>query len=335
MPQEQDPTQIIQAPDTGITPSAQAGSPGQTPAPPEGEGGKTYDQEYVDRLKAKAEGSKQEAERLLSERDLLKSNNELLMRQPTQPAPVVPAVPTGPAYNPDTFLTSEEEAIEEKAYEDLDRKEITRLQLLKSGRQNAASQANMLQALGTAASKSQTINSVTSNLNAAEEFKDPAVRQKLLLETQSAMRDPNEVAKYADGQWNVAGVGNINPFILMDKLKDYRISKGGAIKAAAAGPEHHGAMGGDGPSSAQPGAGSDTFDASIHLTDSERSAAVKGMSMKGMPTSGLSDASEAYSKIWGGMSEEVRAYRIKNGAPVTAETGKSASTIWTAKKKSA
>jgi len=331
MPQNQDPTQITQAPDTGTTQSNQAGPSGQSSDPPEGDRGK-YTDEQAERWKQQAEGGKQEVEKIKADMELLRSNNELLMR-PTQPAPQAPQIPTGPTYNPDTFLTPEEEALEEKAFEDLDRKEITRLQRLASGRQNQASQTTLLQALGSAANKSQTINSVTSNLNAAEEFKDPTVRQSLLLATVTAMRDPNEVSKYAEGQWNVAGVGNINPFILMDKLKDYRISVGGAKKAATEGPEHHGAMGGDGPSSAQPGGGADTFDASIHLTVSERSAAVKGMSMKGMPTSGLSDASEAYDKIWSGMSEEVKAYRIKNGAPAQAqESGKSATTIWKAKK---
>lgn len=334
MPQNVDPTQTIQTPGNGTTQGSQADPTGQDPAPPEGEGGKT--EEQIARLKQQAEGSKQEAEKLKAENELLKSNNELLMRQPVQQTqPTQAPTPTGPAYNTDTFLTSEEESLEEKAYEDLDRKEITRLQLLKSGRQNQASQVTLLQAMGTAANKNQTINSVTTDLNSAEEFKDPTVRQALLLEARAAGSTPSEASKYADGQWNVAGFGVVNPFILMDKLKDYRIKAGGAKKAAEEGPEHHGAMGGDGPASAQPGGKADTFDASIHLTDSERSAAVKGMTMKGMPTSGLEDASEAYTKIWGGMSEEVRAYRIKNGAPVTAETGKSASTIWTAKKRSA
>ena len=328
---EQDPTQTTQALGDKTTQSAQAGSPGQSSGPPEGEGGKKSE-EQIARLKQQAEGSKQEAEKLKAENELLKSNNELLMRQPT-PAPAAPVAPAGPTYDSNTFLTPEEEALEEKAFEDLDRKEITRLQRLASSRQNAASQATMLQALGTAASKSQTINGVTTALNAAEEFKDPAVRQKLLLEARASGANPTEASGYANGQWDVANFGVVNPFILMDKLKDHRIKVGGAIKAATEGPEHHGAMGGEGPSSAQPGGGTDTVDFSIHLTESERSAAVKGMSMKGMPTSGLSDANEAYTKIWSGLSEEVRAYRIKNGAPVTAETGKSASTIWTAKKR--
>lgn len=336
MPPEQDPTQSAQAPGDGITPNNQADPPGDKGASSEGEGGKTYTQEQMDRVKASAEGSKQEAERLAREGETLRNNNEMLMSQQNtaqlQPAPVV-----SPTYNPETFLTTEEEVARTKAFEDLDSTEIGRLDRLANGRQNQASQATFVQALGTVASRNQTINSVNSELDDAKEFQDPAVKQQLILQAVTSGRNPVEAAKYVDGQRNVDGI-IVNPLILLDKLKDYRIQHGSAVKAAGAGPENHDSMGNEGPGSAMPSGGKTTFDSGIHLTASERSGALKGMTLKGMPTSGMSDASEAYKKIWSGLTEEVRAYRMEHGAPHQSPegqtSGKSSATIWTAGKKS-
>ena len=68
----QTPTQTSEAPQTEATPGDQAGSLRQSQDPPAGDppvdsaGSKTYSQEYVNRLKASAEGSKAEVDRLKS-----------------------------------------------------------------------------------------------------------------------------------------------------------------------------------------------------------------------------------------------------------------------------
>jgi len=252
MPPDQDPTQIDKAPNKA-TPDNQADVTGGGGDPPEGEGGKTYDQAYVDRLKQQLDGEKQELVRISTERDTYKSNNELLTTRFNSNAPAPTPTVVTPQWNSETFLTTDEDKSLATAYANLDHKEITRLNRVASKRETAESQATLIQNLGTAASQAQTVNSVTAELNAAEEFNDPAVRQKLLLETQAAMQDPAQVSKYAAGQWNVTGVGNINPHILMDKLKDHRIAKGMVVKKEEnkIAPESHDAMGGEGPSSAQ------------------------------------------------------------------------------------
>jgi len=336
MPPEQDPTQIDKAPNTA-TPDNQADAAGGGGESPEGEGGKTYDQAYVDRLKQQLEGEKQELNRISTERDTYKNNNELLTTRFNSPATPTPA-PVYPQWDPNTFLTPDEDGALATAYENLDHKEITRLNRVASKRENATSQATVLRTIGVAATQAQTINSVTAQLNAAEEFNDSSVREKLLLETAAAMRDPAQVSRYAAGEWNVAGVGVINPHILMDKLKDHRIAQGGAMtkEKGKISPEGHDVMGSEGPGSAHPSAGSDTFNAAEHLTASERSGAVKGMGLKGFPTSGMSDNNEAYKKIWSGLSEDVKAYRLKNGAPYQSpeqREGSAQATIWKAKAK--
>jgi len=274
MPEDQSLTQNVKAPSDGTTPNDPANSPGQGADPPEGEGGK-YTEEQAERWKQQAEGGKQEVEKLKADMDLLRSSNTLLTTQVNTPAPAPIAAPVGPTYDPNTFLTPEEETAEEKAYEDLNRKDITKFTRLASSRQHQAAQDAMLQNMGTAANQMQSVNSVTADLNAATEFKDATLKQKLLAETIAAMRDPAQSGKYAEGQMNVDGVG-INPFILMDKLKDHRIAKGVAVKSARTEPESHAVMEGDGPSSALPGGSPDTFDPTIHLTASERSGGCKG-----------------------------------------------------------
>jgi len=333
MAENQNPTPNTQTPDDGTTPGNQAGSPGQGGDPPEGEGGKKYDQAYVDRLKASAEGSKQEAERLKGEKQLLESNNQLMVSQLNRPAPApTPVAPATPEYVPGTWLTSTEDAEMEKAYEDLDHKAINRLTVLQTQRQTDASQAKLIRTIGTVAGKAQTINSVTTDLNAAPEFKDPLVRQDLLLKARAAGQDP----RYGDAQWDVQGFGNVNPYALMDMLKDHRIAKGGAIKTVQGelAPEGQEVLAGSGPASASPRSSPDTFNSSEHLTPSERNLAIKGMGLKSTPTSGMTDPDEAYRKIWDGLSEEVRVHRLSHGAPtqIEGQSGKVATTIWKAKK---
>jgi len=337
MPPEQDPTQTIKAPD-GMTPDTQAGPTGGGGDTPEGEGGKVYDQAYVDRLNQKLEGEKQELARISTERDTYKGNAEMLTRVNT-PVPVTTAAPApGVQYVEGTYLTAEENAALTKSQENIVPEETNRLQRLERSRENAASQAILIRGIGAAATAVQSTSAAQSELNTATEFNDPAVRQKLLLEAQAAGSDPTQANRFASAQMNVTDFGVVNPHILMDKLKDHRIKHGAAVKAEEVNiaPESHDALGGEGPGSAHPAAGATTFDANTHLTASERSGAVKGMELKGFPTSGLTDKGDAYNKIWKGLSEEVKVYRLAHGAPEQGpeqQQGVAAKTIWSAKKK--
>ena len=119
MPQNVDPTQTAQAPGDGTTPNNQADPTGQNSDPLEGEGTK-YTDDQITRWKQQAEGGKQESEKLKAELETVKASNEMLSRQPVVQAPLAPQAPAGPTFNPDTFLTPEEEALEEKAFEHRD-----------------------------------------------------------------------------------------------------------------------------------------------------------------------------------------------------------------------
>lgn len=337
MPPEQDPTQTAEALGNKTTHGDQAGTTGGGEDPPEGEGGKAIDPAYVERLKQQIEGGKQELERVSTERDTYKGNAEMLSVKANAPTPVPDPTPAPtPQYVEGTHLTVEENAALVKAQEDIVPEVVNKLQRLERSREAAQSQRDMIQGMSAAATQAQSVSSVQTELNAATEFNDPAIRQKLLLDTQTAMNDPTQVSRYAQGQMNVTGIGNINPHILMDKLKDYRIAHGAAVKKeeAKAAPEGHDALGGEGPSSAHPSTGKDTFDASTHLTASERSGAVKGMTLKGFPSSGMTEKDDAYNAIWKGLSEEVKAQRLAHGAPAqNPESGVAAKTIWKAKKR--
>ncbi len=105
------------------------------------------------------------------------------------------------------------------------------------------------------------------------------------------------------------------------------------MKAAKAGikPEGHDALGGgEGPSTALPGA-EGAFDASVLLTASERSLVQKGMGMKNTPFSNITETQAGYKKLWNGLTAEERVRRTESGAPQRTEEKSRAGTIWKGK----
>jgi len=328
-PDDPNPTPIVEAPNK-VTPDNQADLPGAEKTPPEGS--QTYDQAYVDRLKEQVEGRKTQAEKAentLEQERLDRRQEKLLAPAPTfqQPPMQIPQ----PQYGPETFLTIEEESAQEKAYEDLNSKEIRRLDSLSRNRAIASSQANLIQNLGVAAGRAQVLNSAIADINAAPEWENPTVRQQLLLDTIETQRDPTQAGRYAPGEWSVPGVGVINPNILIDKIKDHRIAKGGAVADTkkTIKPESADVLGGEGPASALPGA-SGAFDASALLTDSERSLVRKGMNMKNTPYSSIVEVQDGFKKLFSGLQPEEQARRKESGAPTATEKVR-AGTVWRGK----
>jgi len=336
-PEQTDPTQVTKAPESGTTLGDQADLSGQIQDPPEGGDEKTVEQLEASnkRLKEQLKGREKEAETATSKLSEYEQSQRLAALQ--QPAPTTiyqqPPVNSQPQWSTDTFLTLDEEAEQEKAYEDLNSREIRRLDSLGRNRAIATAQGNLIQGLGQAAGIAQVQNATIADINSAPEWGDATVRQQLLIDTIETMRNPALAGRYAAGQWNVPGVGVINPNILLDKIKDHRIAVGGVVKAAKdkLKPEGHDALGGGGdPDSALPGAG-DAFDASYLLTASERSLVQKGMGMKNTPFSKITETVDGYKKLWNGLNAEERARRKEGGAPNREGEKSRAGTIWRAK----
>jgi len=330
-PEPTDPTQSPEAPEGEITPGAQADLTGQGQDLPEGG---QEQQQHIDRLKQQLKGKETQAEELKTELQQMKTEKQITSFQAQQQSAPVYQQPQQqqPTMDPETFLTAEEMQQKMKAYEDLDGAEIERLNAVSGNRRTTHATGTLLQNLGAAARLQGSTNAVVNDCTSAPEWQDDTIRQQIIVDTIAAQQNPATAGRYAQGQMQVEGVGVLNPNIILDKIKDYRIRAGGAVKQTEAGlrPEGHDVLREEGPGSALPGPG-DTFDASRLLTGSERSLVQKGMNMKGTPFSNLTDIQEGYRKLWKGLGAEERETRKADGAPVRNEEKSRAGTIWKSK----
>ena len=133
-PEQQDPTQVVEAPDTGITPANQADLSGQVQDPPEGG---TVEELTASnkRLKEQLAGRKKEAEVATTKLGEYEQSQRLAALQ--QPAPQTiyqqPPVNSQPQWDPETFLTPEEEAEHDKAGENLLKNAVDKMNLTARG----------------------------------------------------------------------------------------------------------------------------------------------------------------------------------------------------------
>jgi hypothetical protein len=349
----QNPTQTSEAPQTEATPGDQAGSLRQSQDPPAGDppvdsaGSKTYSQEYVNRLKASAEGSKAEVDRLKSTQNqqsviekYRESQTQQMQPQPQQQYQQPQQQPVNYQDTaPHSFLSTEEESELTAAYESLDSPAIQRLNNINTQRAVQSSQMQLFQVLGAVNQQDQVVGDVTSEINASPESKDPGIHRQLISETITIMQNPRENAKYAQAQVDVAGVGMINPHIYKARLQEMRVKQAGAVRSAQSNisPENQNAMNtSGGPSSATPQGSADSFDSSVHLKVSERSMIGKAIHQSGNPYSDM-DIGDAYRKHWNGLGDGVKSKRLSQGVaqvnPEEQTEGKAARKVWTSKKK--
>lgn len=351
----QNPTQIPEAPQIEATPGDQAGSPQQgqdTPAgdpPATSDESQTYTQDYVNRLKASAEGSRAEVDRLKSQQ----SHQSVIEQYRTSQTPQQPQqpqqsqlqqqpVPQQPVNYQDTapqsFLNTSEQEELTSAYESLDSSTIQKLNNLSTQRAVQSGQMQLFQVLGAVNQQDQVVGDVTAEINASPEANNPSIHQQLISETISLMQNPRENAKYAQAQVDVSGVGMINPHIYKARLQEMRVRRAGAVQQAQANisPENQSAMNlGGGPSSATPQGSADTFDSSVHLKISEKSMIGKAIHQASNPYSDM-DLGDALRKHWNGLSKTEKSKRLSKGVPqVNPEDqieGKAARKVWTSKK---
>lgn len=273
----------------------------------------------------------------------LQEQNQILnfQAQTQQNPPVAPAAPVQPVTQPvvqptaqEGLLSTAEQTQLTTARENFDNSEINRLSEIQATRaaDRAATSAN--QKLISGLTEQATIQNVINEVNAAPEIKDEAVSRKLLLETMAAQRDPVQSSKYGAGQWNVNGM-IINPHIFLDKLKDYRISKGAALNKAdkSAADSAHLDLGSEPGSDTALPATDQTFNANVHLTETQRSAVRKAMHRQGTQFSGMTDTNSAYRKYWDGKDKGEQNRLLKHGSREQSETGKTGGAIWRAGEK--
>ncbi len=321
------------APDTTPTLDPEAGTSDPDVQPP-GEGDPPANQQHnfekrFSDLRTHSQGQDATIKALEQQNQMLTWQQQQQAAQQPQPAPAAPAQVPETTTGESALLNDNERSQLNTARENFDNSEINRLSELQARR--AADQATKAsnQQLFTGLTEQATVSGVIKEVNDAPEFKDEAVSRQILMETIAIQRDPAQARKYAAGQWNVNGVV-INPFIMLDKLKDYRISKGAALGEAGkrAADSAHLDLGAEpGPDTAHPDT-TGTFNAGIHLTETQRSAVRKAMMSKGTPFSGMSDTTAAYQKYWGKMKKPDQDRILKRGSREQSETGKTGNTIW-------
>jgi hypothetical protein len=231
-----------------------------------------------------------------------------------------PAQPAESQFSEGSWLSDAEKRQLKEAYENFDTEAQMQLNQLQIKRANEQNQQTILTTLAGAATQAQGVQGVINDLQQAPELKDTSVATQVLNRAMQIQNDPYLSNRIPQVQWPIGNGMSVNPYAVERALFEVRSKAPAQAAQNQASASAYTDLGQSAPpTSAQPGS-SQTFNAQMHLTESEREA-IRIASVQ-RPKMYGSNTQVAYGNFWNKLPEAERKQRLKSGAQGRLSSGK-------------